>query len=70
MELLDNKTNIDKIIKKKIGILANNYQNKVEFALKKNYGQQQHFIRRSFGDSNVNKYKNCWINKITYALFV
>ncbi len=58
MELIDkNEINIDKVIKRKIGILNNHNQIKIENALQKINVDPSQFIRKSFGDPQIRAYK-------------
>lgn len=58
MEFLDkNDINIDKVIKRKIGILNHQNQVKIESALQKIKVDPSQFIRKSFGDPQIIAYK-------------
>ncbi len=58
MELLDkNDINIDKVIKRKLGILNHQNQVKIESALQRIKVDPSQFIRKSFGDPQIKAYQ-------------
>lgn len=58
MELLDkNDINIDRLIKKKIGILNHQIQVKIEGALQRIKVDPSQYIRKSFEDPQIRAYK-------------
>lgn len=59
MELLvdKNEINIDKVIKRKMGIISHQSQVKIENALQKINVDPSQFIRKSYGDPQIIAYK-------------
>jgi len=58
MEIIDENQNyLDKIIKKKIRILAQNDQVKIRHALKNLKNDEHQYIRKTNGDAHIQAYK-------------